>query len=637
MKKILLIAFISVLLLIPTAIAGEIFDGEVKDNEYFTVEGVKHIARYYGGSVKKLSLKVHAGTELEKTSLIELKDCKAIYTWTYCFDGVDDLTDDETGDAVSVSNIRIVESGPSLDIDRSFSSVDPAINEDVEVDVIITNNGNERASNFLYKDKYPAEVKISSAALDSINNQISWSNSLNPGETASFSYKLKFEDFIEHTSQAEVTYYFNNKVNKDLSDEETFTVRKPYSITHSFSTLAPAEGEEVTYIINISNNDSSTTLDITDLKINLPSHFAVTKKDLGFERKVNAYEYNGQVSAGNTVTLELKFKSVTKGIHDVSTDVDCSLGNLRFEETNSEDIRVGISNIVPEITITPESTKSGKEIEIEAKITNEGTYTIDMIRLDLISDILEVRGWRTIELDDGETYYAYNKILNAPSVDEETEYYITLSGSYQNDAGKTFEYEETKTFTVQPGEKLVELTPKTEVIGQEVKITINVKNVASHVVKEISLIDSLPTGFSMVSGDRFADIESLAIGEDIDAYNYTVKIPDDYRLDNFVITHMFNGDDSDGDLVTLETTSLIDISEVAAQNRESDNEEPSVDTEEEETLEETEDVMVEDEEKKPGVFKRMWNWIKGLFSGDDVESEDDSEESVEQVEVELEE
>ncbi|MFC1742132.1 hypothetical protein ACFL3V_06360, partial [Nanoarchaeota archaeon] len=271
---------------------------------------------------------------------------------------------------------------------------------------------------------------------------------------------------------------------------------------------------------------------------------------------------------------------------------------------------------VPEITFRPDTIKGGRELEIEAKVTNNGEDTISDISINMASDIIGNKGWRHIELGPGKKHYAYNKILNAPTDDEEKEYFIKISGNYQTASGKIMEFDEMKTITVTPQDKLAELTPTIKVDGKEVNVTLKIKNIAPHKLTYVSLIDTFPSGFKSTAGSRDIDIEELAIGEELTAYSYIVKVPDTFTGDEFKITHVFNGLDKDEEKIMTETKTTVKLEDAGKAGTGTDEEDSETNetadkTEEEEGEETTEK---QDKESKPGVFTRMWRWVKGLFS-----------------------
>jgi hypothetical protein len=234
----------------------------------------------------------------------------------------------------------------------------------------------------------------------------------------------------------------------------------------------------------------------------------------------------------------------------------------------------------------------------------------------MASDIVEIRGWRDISLEGGKKQYAFNKIVTAPAIDEEKSYFLKLSGSYNLPSGKKKNFELIKNVTVTPQEKVVELTADKIINGKEINMTLRVKNVAAYKLSYLSLIDSFPSGFKMTAGKRDADIDELGIGEEKVAYSYIVKVPDSYTKPSFDITHTFNALDKDEKKVMTEKKTTIVLGGAGAaaeETKEGAAAEVSNATNASSTATEEETT------EKPGIFSRMWRWIKGLFGGKEEE------------------
>jgi hypothetical protein len=138
---------------------------------------------------------------------------------------------------------------------------------------------------------------------------------------------------------------------------------------------------------------------------------------------------------------------------------------------------------------------------------------------------------------------------------------------------------------------------------------LKVKNVAAYKLTYVSLVDSFPSGFKTTAGERDADIEELGIGEERVAYSYIVKVPDSYTKPSFDITHTFNALDSAEKKVMTEKKTTIVLGGAGVAAEETKGEAAT------ETSNATNETATTTEEttEKPGIFKWMWRWIKGIF------------------------
>jgi hypothetical protein len=599
------------ILLAQLVLAGEIFNDEVKDNVPFEVNDVTHIARYYP-SAKKVS--ILAGTE---RILVAVAECENLGPLKYCIESAAEGVDEDTGGPASTMQLTVSESGPEIDISREISTDEPDLNEEVEIVATITNTGNERATNINYEDKFPSSVKVSSAFYNVATNGVLWTGSLDPGKSQAITYKIRFGGFITYESAAEASLIYNNKVSKFKSDAETFTVQKPFQLTESISATSVDIAEEVTYTISINNTDAAQDITVNKIQFTLPAGSVVSRRDVDIKDVEGKPTFSGKISASGSKTLSIAFKSSKSGMHQFIAKADLRVGDQSFVEEFKHDIGIGISAILPEITFNPETVKGGSELEIEAKITNFANSTVTGISLDMGSDIVDIRGWRDLGLEAGKHYYAFNKIITAPAIDEEKVFFIKLSGSYTTASGKKKEYELIRNVTVTPQEKVVELTADKVVEGKDVNITLKVKNVASYKLAYVSLIDSFPSGFRMTAGERDVDIDELGIGEEKVAYSYIVKVPDSYTKPSFDITHTFNALDKDEKKVMTEKKTTIVLGGAGIEAEPEAEEQANV-TSEQAAANETAEAGAEETEK-PGIFRRVWGWIKGLFTSDEEE------------------
>jgi len=596
------------LILLQVAYAGEIFNGDVKDNVPVKInDDITVVARYYP-SANKTSLL--AGTE---RGLIYTGDCTAIAGLKYCIDSVEVGYNEESGGPASTIKLRVLEAGPTLEITRSTSTTTPTVNEEVEVTITILNSGNERAVNANYNEGFPDSVKVSSASYSFTNNGIVWTGSIDPGKSQTINYKLKFQDAITYETTGEASYIWNNKINK-ITNSKTFKVQKPYEVTDSLSSKSVDIADEVMYNVSINNTDPKLEITVTNLKIKIPSGAVIVSRDVALKDSDGGVVFTGKISGGKSQKLSITFKSAKTGTFDLTTDISVSAGGKTFTDKLTYKIGIGVSAIVPAITFTPETVKGGAELEVEAKITNNGDSTVSGISIDMASNIVDPRGWRDLSLATGKNHYAFNKIISAPLVEEEKKFHITLTGSYNTASGKKKPFELTKEVTVLPQERIIELTPDIIVDGKTVNVTLKIKNVAPYKLTYVSIIDMPQKEIKTTAGERTKDLEALAVGEETTVYSYLLKVPDTYTKDSFLITHTFNALDKDEKKVfyekktnvSLAKTSVPEAETEQANVTEQENKTPTPAANQTETPTQT--------EEKPGFFGRIWGWIKGLFS-----------------------
>ncbi len=615
--KIIIIASMIAIFLIPMVTAETLFEGTIKDNEPFYIQGVKHIARYYP-SAEKLSLAIG-----EDRILIKLHECEDYQDRQYCVDKATAGYDDETGQGMSETDIRVLEFGPDVTIDRDISDTTPLIGQEVTVDVTITNKGTERATSINYKDRYPPEVTISGPSINRALNQAEWAGSLDPEKSHTFSYTLKFKDFITYQSKAEVSYPHKDKIVNKYSSSVNFTVQKPYDFSTNLSTGSAGLGEEITYTATI-KNEGTENLN-SDLNIIVPEGAIVVSRGSDLKGTAPTLTYSSDdvdlLKPGDTKTLEFTFKETKKGLHEIKSKASFKTMSNTFSEEKTDTFTAGVSDIVASVNITPSTVKAGGEFMAEVKVTNRGSKTITVDSIDFESDLTSRRGWRSITLEPGKSHYALNKIMYAPLTNEEQEYLFNISGWYLNSKGMRFDFSKTGMMTIEPFEKILDIKEDhhliNETAGQKyINITVRIKNIKDYELTDLNIVDSIPKGSKQVSGQRDLEREKLEPGEEILAYSYVVRLPKGFEETKFDITHTINVK-KEGEEEAFEIPATITLDGVVKEDKE--NNKTSDTTEERKAAGQTEDNTTtkttndEEEKGKKGLLSRLWDWLKNIF------------------------
>ncbi|HII71763.1 TPA: DUF11 domain-containing protein [Candidatus Woesearchaeota archaeon] len=619
MKKNIILTILSIIVLIliaATCQAAVVYDDTVADNTPFFINSIKHISKYYPAAEKA---SIAAG---DNRVLVAKGSCETIGDMQYCVDDATTGYDDETGSSVSSIKLRVMEFGPEVQISRSISEDEPLLNEDVTVTVTLNNIGTERATGITYEDKYPTEVKMQGSTVNRAINAAEWSGSLDPGKSHTFSYTLKFEDFLKYKSKAKASYPYKSKLKIVYSKEVEFNVARTYEINTTISGRSFTNDDTIVYTVSVKNNGEE-TLRVNPLMINLPDGFTVTKRDVGIEGTGKQLTWKGELSQGNSESFEIKFKTTKKGEFQIKTDFALTSGKFQFTDTTEEKFRVGISEIEAIVKAEPAEVKAGGEVMVEVGVQNIGESTINVDAIDFVSDMDTRRGWRNEQLNPGKKFYALNKIIYAPIIYEEKTYSWTISGHYTSAGGKKFEFSGTATLNVLPFEKVVDFDEKYFVVNESgeykyLNVTVMVTNVKDYTMKELNIIDGLPKGFKMVAGSRDYEGDKLNPGASAE-YSYVFRMPKETT--KFEIKHTFNAVGNSDEKLIFEMPKEIDMVGDKAEMEEMKAEAQAEEKTAEESAQETETAGPETvtEEKKPGIFRRMWNWFKGLFGGKDKE------------------
>src|SRR3989338_6751037 len=127
--------FLTILLiLVPSVFASSIFDDWVEDGQTFKA-GDHYFYVQYIESIQKLNFKMD-----DMGGMLLVGECETRDDIKYCFEDV------------NLPQIKVVITSlePDITIDRSFSTITPNLNENIEVTVTLKNNGDEAATNIKY-------------------------------------------------------------------------------------------------------------------------------------------------------------------------------------------------------------------------------------------------------------------------------------------------------------------------------------------------------------------------------------------------------------------------------------------------------------------------------------------------------
>ena len=207
--------FLTILLiLVPSVFASSIFDDWVEDGQTFKA-GDHYFYVQYIESIQKLNFKMD-----DMGGMLLVGECETRDDIKYCFEDV------------NLPQIKVVITSlePDITIDRSFSTITPNLNENIEVTVTLKNNGDEAATNIKYIDSYPNGL-----TLFSNQNTFTWEGNINIGEEEKFAYTIRAEDIISFDSIAKLSYKFEGKEKTKKSSTASINVRKPFAINAAIS------------------------------------------------------------------------------------------------------------------------------------------------------------------------------------------------------------------------------------------------------------------------------------------------------------------------------------------------------------------------------------------------------------------
>lgn len=581
------------LILLPTVTASTLFDDWVDDYETFKA-GDHYFYVEYIDSNQNILFKMD-----DMGGMLSMGECETKENIRYCYEDVN----------YPQIKVKITSLEPDITIERTFSATSPYLNEQITVTVILKNQGDKRASYIKYTDPYPIGLRVYAD-----RNTKVWEGSLNTGEEETFKYTIKAEDIVSFDSTATITYKFDGKEKTKKSSVAAIQVQKPYSITQQISKEAADKDEIVTYNLTITNHHDSSKLTIENLEITLPSKIEIVKASSELRKHENRLNFDGTIEKKQTKNFAIRIKSSKVGKFTIKTIANLKISGKSFKEELEKPLNVGLSYILPILNVTG-SVKSNSPYHVYIAVKNyadDETKDVNIkVESDLFDNIEEKKN-----IASGSIYDIFKKTLTAPYLEEEKKYNIKISGSYKSSSGKTYTFEKSAQLTVKPQPKIIKIIKefnKEEFSpGDEIKVTVRIKNLKNTAVEEVDVSDTFPKEIrSSLLGDVIGYLDKLNPNEEKKLYSYSVVIPEDYTENEIEFKTNLNVK-VDGELIILKR---VDILKNLKGEKPEVTEEETIAEEEvrEEGINKTEEIK-EDKEIKENFFKKIINWIKNLFT-----------------------
>lgn len=592
-KLILLILFLN---LLPAVTASTLLDDWVDDYETFKA-GDHYFYVEYIESTQSLVFKMD-----NMGGIMSMGECETKENIKYCYEDVN----------YPQIKVKITSLEPDITIERTFSTTSPNLNEEITVTVTLKNEGDKRASNIKYKDTYPTAIKVSSGG-----NTKTWEGYLNIGEEETFKYTLKAEEIISFDSTATLSYKFNGNEKTKKSSTETIDVQKLYSITQKISTEAADKNEIITYNLTITNKDESKRLTIENLEITLPSKIDLVKAPSELKKQDNKLTFKGEIEKKQSKTLTIKIKSSRAGKFTINTIAELRIASTNYKEELEKTFNVGLSYILPILNVT-DKVKSSSSYAIYIAVKNYGKDEIKNVSIkvesDLFNDIEEKKN-----IAAGTTIKILDKTLTAPYTEKDEKHNIKIYGSYLSSSGRTYQFEKSAPLTVTAASKIIqiikEFNKKEFYPGDEIKVTIKIKNLKNQIINNIDVSDIFPKEIrSSLLGDVTGNLEELKPNEEKKLYSYSVTVPENYKEDEIEFKTILNAK-IDGELTILKKIDKIKILKGEKPEESEEEQETTINETgvQEEEINETEEEPKEIKETQENFFKRIINWIKNLF------------------------
>ncbi len=498
-------------------------------------------------TVEGQSFSIHLSSRLNQvladygagSLFIANNSCESTDVARICLDNVQyDFTD-----KVTKLHVRGISLAPSITITREASKSETIVGDEVLFSVAISNTGG-LARNMTYQELPPAEFVVTEASgLPLAPGRAVWKGQLAEGESASFSYKLKALKVFDGGLVASLSYSQGAKLKTVYSSKQSLKVTPAVVLYAGIGSAAALVGERNNITVNVTNRLPETAT-MAPLEIVFDPGIKVTSKP--YELKALTpwnYVWNGEIARVYNRTTNVT--NLTGWLNTTKS----WFFEFKGTKVGSSDIRVKASYRTagnPELTVLPEKKQSvvvsSREVIVR---TSLGEVTIEANqrkRLKVwLQNLNPYAGLKAVhanastalvylpdffgEIGAGEQVLLADKYFYAPKVNSSTSYPIVTNVSYFTEFGDNFSKNFRDTAIVVPTQEVAltqALSRTTAKAGDEVEVSVTVKNSRPTNLKNVAVFDNVSSEFT-VAGKSQATIEVPSKGT-VTAYAYTLKV-----------------------------------------------------------------------------------------------------------------
>ncbi len=361
-----------------------------------------------------------------------------------------------TEEKIPEINVEIESLMPEVEIRSEITESNLLLNEETLVKIEIENKGSKRIDNVKFSSTVPIQLSFSDikGAVKNGRN-IEWqASSLATEHTITYQLKVDIPVNVSYGSKVSYSYEAERfEVQGGNINVKTVGALNPLKMQSSISKSEPKVGEWVSHHISLSTQDVSTR---AELELEIPKEIDVDSiKEL--EREEDKLVWEGQVNKNSPVELSYRLRNTHSGSHEITGDCknifynDVENRYLNGSQEISEQVTFSVDKIEPEIRFMQNKhtlqtgNKSYVIIRIENKDDKVGFFDINYsLKSRLLGNSHEF-----IDLiGPGEEKTIFYRDFVAPSVVNDTDFIINVSGRYRTQYYEYFKFSETETLTV---------------------------------------------------------------------------------------------------------------------------------------------------------------------------------------------
>ncbi len=448
--------------------------------------------------------------------------CKDMLPYIICFNQSLYMSSEEQYKGQVTLGIRAA----SLSISREFSNTLLEVGEEFEVEVLIENTGDEKASDITYADVFPDAFEVYSCTSCDIHGQmVVWQGSLEKDRDATFSYLVRAVDQADVKLKARMTYFDGYSEQEDYSDEvELETVH--LLVSEVSASLDEVElGDRFDLTVNISNTGTD-RVGIESLSIYVPSGLEVMDYDDHLTRSGNLYMWSGNIDEEESRDFVLYLRAVREGFSTILLTGVGLADQAQFDI--EEELQLEVEG--KELTLTTNVENGdvfdeGEELTLYFFALNyNSSLSFSSLVPSFTTELFPTDVDSIASVPPNVSKKLHEVTIILPHVESATSYKIYLNLSYQDEFGKAISSDIERAVTVDPIQDLSisqSLSSAKVYRGDDVVVTVSITNGRNVDLEDIRIRDVLPPSADPL-GPTTRTL-SLNASDREEAYSYSLE------------------------------------------------------------------------------------------------------------------
>ena len=538
----LLIAALIVIVLFSVFVNGaesKVFEGYVFSDQSITVDD-KPLIITFESDHETIMLNYN-----QRYYFVPLGDCKTVINLKFCYGSVIYDTDKKK-DKV---NITVFSVEPEITITRVINNSVLRVGEEAEISVNVTNGIGLAAENFTFTDSFsPDEFEITDVSWCSKNNSsVYYHGFLRENEMLECSYKIKPLKELKRATKAKVSYYDGVEMQDIFSTPIEFDVSPFFSVNAEFNETDSKVflGEEVLFIINLTNSNEDLDADLKSFDIFLPSGIQfigtasikrffnatsnTTIRSQQVEKSGSQIHFEGELKRNETKFIILKLKAVRAGSSNIFLYTNYSANGMNGIIEAKKSLEVENEEVSLQTNFKDsELYDSGEEALLRIDVINPSSSVI--LRNIAVKIDSPIYDFPIILIDHINKTYSENALyqrITMPRTDSNKDFEFNVTVFYETEFGERLEKGFEYTLTIEAVEGLEithDFSDTTVEEGDEITVKTKVENRRNVDVKDVRIFDVVPMDFSKKGLNSVSNININAL-DTVTAYEYKLTAP----------------------------------------------------------------------------------------------------------------